>query len=371
MMEGHKLNTQSKISGSRHNKNTVYCGNVIYESTIGGSQNGKLCRILTSEGYITLNNDTPEYHYYLKDHLGNNRVVLGQDGTTAEQVNHYYPFGGLFEQTAEEAQPYKYNGKELDRTYGLDLYDYSARYMDGVLGRFTTMDPMAEKYYGINPYVYCANNPVRFVDPDGEQFVIWYTDENGKQKRFIFNGENGSSAPKNQFVNDVITAYSYNMQNGGGESMQEIATSETFHVSVMETQYNSEYSGDYKTVYFNPTSALKLEDGYVLSAATIFEHETAHAVDHKRGKKDANTDDKYGYMYEKNIILGPELETAKANGELPKNHKGRKSHSEGTRIITKGVTSTKEDNPKKSADFRKRIQERNQNSIKTFSSESL
>lgn len=149
--------------GGGVSKTTDYCGNVIYE-------NGVLSKILTEEGYITLSGTTPTYHYYLKDHLGNNRVVLHQNGSTVEQVNHYYPFGGLFDQTAETLQAYKYNGKELDRTYGIDLYDYSARYMDGALGRFTTIDPMAEKYYGVSPYAYCNNNPMRYVDPTGEDW---------------------------------------------------------------------------------------------------------------------------------------------------------------------------------------------------------
>ena len=81
---------------------TDYCGNVIYE-------NGTLGKILTGEGYITLSGATPVYHYFLKDHQGNNRVVINQGGTV-EQVNHYYPFGGLFgESTAGGVQPYKYN----------------------------------------------------------------------------------------------------------------------------------------------------------------------------------------------------------------------------------------------------------------------
>jgi len=144
-------------------KVTDYCGGVIYE-------NGALKMILTPEGYITLNGTTPTYHYYLRDHLGNNRVVVSQSGTVT-QVNHYHPFGGLFgEGTATSTQPYKYNDKELDRTNGLDLYDYSARYMDAALGQFTTVDPMAEKYYSISPYAYVANNPVKYIDPDGKLF---------------------------------------------------------------------------------------------------------------------------------------------------------------------------------------------------------
>ena len=139
---------------------TDYCGNVIYE-------NGVVSKILTEEGYITLAGTTPTYHYYLKDHQGNNRVVINQSGTV-EQVNHYYPFGGLMgESTAGGVQPYKYNGKELDRMHGLDLFDYGARHYDAAIGRWHSVDPLAEKYYSISPYAYVANNPVRFIDPDG------------------------------------------------------------------------------------------------------------------------------------------------------------------------------------------------------------
>lgn len=52
---------------------------------------------------------------------------------------------------------------------GLDLYDYGARWMDAALGRFTTMDPLCEKYYSISPYAYCGGNPVNMVDPDGRK----------------------------------------------------------------------------------------------------------------------------------------------------------------------------------------------------------
>ena len=104
---------------------TDYCGNMIYE-------NRKLSKILTDVGYITLNSggEPPMYHYYLKDHLGNNRVVMNERGAV-EQVNHYYAFGGLMgESTGGEEQPYKYNGKELDRMHGLDWLDCGPRYYD-------------------------------------------------------------------------------------------------------------------------------------------------------------------------------------------------------------------------------------------------
>lgn len=82
------------------------------------------------------------------------------------------------ETTRGNAQPYKYNGKELDEMHGLNLYDYSARYYESAIGRFTTVDPMAEKYYSISPYVYCNNNLLRFIDPTGMSYTYnWDTNE--------------------------------------------------------------------------------------------------------------------------------------------------------------------------------------------------
>ena len=113
------------------------------------------------------------YNYYTQDHLGNNRAVINEFGVVA-QVTNYYPFGGVFSTTAynhgDDLQPYKYNGKELDRTHGLDWYDYGARNYDAIVPVFTSLDPLCEKYYHISPYAYCANNPVRFIDPDGRYF---------------------------------------------------------------------------------------------------------------------------------------------------------------------------------------------------------
>ena len=65
-------------------------------------------------------------------------------------------------------QRYKFNGKELDLVHGLRLYDYGARMYDQILGCWTSVDPMAEKYCHISPYVFCFDIPVRMVDRDGK-----------------------------------------------------------------------------------------------------------------------------------------------------------------------------------------------------------
>ena len=154
--DGTKLRTTHVIG----NDTTVtdYCGNVIYENSIP-------VKLLTEGGYVTLNDH--KYHYFIQDHQGNNRLVVDEDGVV-EEKNDYYPFGGLMSSSSSSVQPYKYNGKELDTKNGLNWYDYGARMYDAVLGRWHVMDPMAEKYYGWSPYVYCKNNPVLRVDIDGK-----------------------------------------------------------------------------------------------------------------------------------------------------------------------------------------------------------
>ena len=157
--DGTKLRTVHKIGSTT--TTTDYCGNVVYE-------NGVQKLLLTEEGYVTLSDS--KYHYYLKDHQGNNRVVISQSGTV-EETNHYYPFGGAFASTSN-VQPYKYNGKELDTKKGLNWYDYGARHYDAVLGRFITVDALYDKHFKVSPYVYCGNEPVGRIDPDGNDWRV-------------------------------------------------------------------------------------------------------------------------------------------------------------------------------------------------------
>ena len=157
--EGEKLRTVYTISGTISQKD--YCGNIVYEA-------GVQKYLLNDEGYYDL--ASGGYHYYLKDHLGNNRVVINQSGTV-EQTNHYYPYGGTFASTST-GQPYKYNGKEYDTHADLNWYDYGARHYDPAIARWITQDPLAEKYYGWNQYNYCGANPVILRDKDGKAWDV-------------------------------------------------------------------------------------------------------------------------------------------------------------------------------------------------------
>ena len=180
-----------EADGSGNPVPTVYCCNVVYENSVGRL-------LLTEEGYVTLSDK--KYHYYLQDHQGNNRVVLSSSGAV-EEANHYYPFGGVFASSGN-VQPYKYNGKEYDSKKGLNWYDYGARHYDAVLGRFTTNDRFAEKYYSMSPYQYGANSPVGNIDVNGDSIRV-YTETQSFGHTWISVGE-GSN----------MTVYSYGRYNG-------------------------------------------------------------------------------------------------------------------------------------------------------------
>ena len=122
-----------------------YCGNVEYT-------NDKAV-LYHSEGYVTFDkNQQPEFHYYLKDHLGNVRVVFNERDSV-EQVTHYYPFGGSFgDGVGSSVQDYLYSGKELTRFNALNWYNYGARWYDPTTLRWNGVDPMAEKYTPVSPY---------------------------------------------------------------------------------------------------------------------------------------------------------------------------------------------------------------------------
>ena len=68
----------------------------------------------------------------------------------------------------DQTNRFRYNSKEEQFKFGTPYIDYGARQYYPVLGRWFAQDPLSEKYYGISPYAFCAGNPVKYLDPDGE-----------------------------------------------------------------------------------------------------------------------------------------------------------------------------------------------------------
>ena len=147
---------------SNGQKTIEYCGNIIYD--------GDETMILNDVGYALYNKDNNlSFYYYLKDHLGNNRVVVREYGEI-EQVNDYYPTGALMTSSkGGDTQRFKYNGKELDRTNGLNWYGYGARNYDAAIVRWDGMDKLCEKYSPFTPYGYCLNRFLNYYEKIGNE----------------------------------------------------------------------------------------------------------------------------------------------------------------------------------------------------------
>ena len=198
-----------------------YRGSLIYTQTAGqtGSPAITLDCAVTSAGRIVRENtadgsSTYKVQHYLRDHLGSVRSVIDGDTGTVIETNDYYPFGKRIQVTAPVSEPvggsqyasepavapvapatsvastsspnrWRFSGKEDQSFLGasIPLLDFGARMYNPAIARWTAADPLSEKYYGISPYVYCANNPILFTDIAGNSYSEF--DVEGNYKRTV------------------------------------------------------------------------------------------------------------------------------------------------------------------------------------------
>jgi len=147
-------------------------------------------------------------YYYHADHLGSSSVVTDKDGKFYEQLE-YFPYGETWvynkatSDDSAQSTPYKFTGKELDPETG--LYYYGARYYDARLSRWTAADPVLDAYLegklgeggiyksmNLDLYHYGSNNPIIFLDPNGQY------SEDKKNQYYGFGLDH--SVPKNTSV---------------------------------------------------------------------------------------------------------------------------------------------------------------------------
>jgi len=173
--DGVKIEKYYRKTNTQQTENTLYLDGFQYTMSNIQIKGSELKFVPTSEGYFDFIKNKYIYHY--TDHLGNVRLSYQNNGSGAEIIeeNNYYPFGlkheGYNALSGNAAYKYKYNGKELQET---GMYDYGARMYMPDIGRWGVIDNKAEKHFPFSGYNYAINNPIKYLDPDGNDVVPWF-----------------------------------------------------------------------------------------------------------------------------------------------------------------------------------------------------
>ena len=111
-----------------------------------------------------------ERYFYHPDHLGSSSWITFTDGEAVQHL-HYLPYGEdlVNQQHTAVGAMYTFSAKEKDAETGYSYF--GSRYYNSDLSIWLSVDPMSDKYPSMSPYVYCANNPVKLVDPNGAE--VW------------------------------------------------------------------------------------------------------------------------------------------------------------------------------------------------------
>ena len=216
-----------------------------------------------------------------------------------------------------ETNDYLYGGKELQQRFGVNLYDSGARFQSNT-GAFTSPDPLAEKYYSISPYAYCAGNPVNLVDPEGNKVLFNDGCSDTFKQRF-------SEAVG--FMNNHHTSY----------NLAKLEASDNVYY-ISETSGSTVYDPNTMTLYWNPYKiGYDNETKIYRSPVTSLAHELGHAIKHEEEKQInreeeykqylLEKDEQYDTKEERRVITTTEQYAAKQHGEISNNQVTRNKHT--------------------------------------------
>ena len=183
---------------------------------------------------------------------------------------YYYPFGMLQPGRSYAASNFNkyrfgFNSKEIENYITTDAYDFGARIYDGRIGRWLSTDAYKEKYANLNPYNGMGNNPVLFIDPDGNTIII--------------NARNQS---------DLLSTTNYlallYMTQKGKEQISRLHTSNISYFIKSKRGVKTEYSSSSNTLEFNPHRTITEKNGFMEGSLFTLGHEIDHMDRDERGK---------------------------------------------------------------------------------------
>ena len=175
LTDGRKINHYYDGAGAL--LKTVYSTGEYWE--FGGItyKNGQPYQMAVPEGRAIYVNGSWQYEFFYTDHLGNTRVAFRANGNQLVKTSEtaFDPWGVVLRgagQVNGVSNRHEYQNKESEKTFGLNRINLGARTYNPTTGRMDRVDNYADKYFGLSTFQYSANNPMRFVDMNGDSLVV-------------------------------------------------------------------------------------------------------------------------------------------------------------------------------------------------------
>ncbi len=305
-------------------KGLEYRGSFVYRRNGNGSR--MLESIATPTGRLLAQESTPGVRtwsdrYCVQNQVGST-VAVAELGTSAGNTpiaillekTSYSPYGEemyTFGTTRDSLNRYRFNGKENQDLIGHanpGLSDYGARMFAHRMHAWTTPDPLADKYYSISPYAYCAGNPVNVFDPDGRK--LYYAKGSSDVFKIKF-------AEAVKIMNEKGTSY----------NLAKLDQSDQVYYIQEASPKGNRFDPKTQTIEWDP-SKVSYDDqtGLLRSPLTSLAHEAGHANKYDEAVKNDSLDSfkasiitvdkQYGNKEEKRNITTTEQYAARRHGEI-------------------------------------------------------
>ena len=328
---------------------------------------------ITQAGYMYIyvsNENAANVNVYFDD------LKITHTKSKIVQMDDYYPFGlsfNSFKREDSKANDFLYNGKEMQDELDLGWLDYGARMYMADLGRWFNPDLLADKFTSMSPYNYVLNNPIVFVDPDGNDV----RPTNAAAYKAILNTLTAADQAfiqldKNGYI-DKNRINEGNSESGNFQALQILVNSEiTTEFTVSNNFESKDKDGNIKNeslgkvVYDNPVELMKelMGDAFTDEMAKDMGLENKESANGKMGititpggEKSSDGDGRGSTNGNIQVII---------NDQANENDQARTAAHEGYghalfEVQGKNSSHNKENNPELETQIKKRVNETEKN----------
>ena len=242
--------------------------------------------------------ESPEVYFYHSDHLGSASWITDSGGQAIQHLQ-YLPYGEPYinQRTSGYCERFTFTGKEKDEETGYGYF--GARYMDHeLMTMWLSVDPLADKYPSISPYAYCAWNPIRLVDPNGEEiyfkegnsYYIYRKGSNGEYGFFHYKTGREYDGDNKEFVGNIANSLAILKEGYYGRKLVEFFEGTSNHIFISKNSVENSANGSNIMITGIPTRvpvAMNSESLVQWEFSELFidlGHEMAHVRDTYKGR---------------------------------------------------------------------------------------